>query len=159
MIVPALSIRTMVAAPYLMYRKPPLSSMEKLVVTRLAAFVAFVADVAVVADPAVVAEVAVAALPEILIPQVPVAPEPPVEGTSSAVRAPPAEVEFVPPLAIGSVPVTCEVSETPESVPPRVSVPEEVTVPVSVIPLTLPVVPTDVTVPVFEVKPDGLLAA
>jgi hypothetical protein len=60
---------------------------------------------------------------------------------------------------MGSVPLTCVVSETPESAPPRVSVPEVVTDPVSVMPLTLPAVPTEVTVPVFDVKPDGLLAA
>jgi hypothetical protein len=51
-------------------KTPPLSIIEKPVVTRLAALVAFVA---LVADPAVVAE---AALPEMLIPQVPLAPVP-----------------------------------------------------------------------------------
>ena len=65
----------------------------------------------------------------------------------------------MPPFAIGRVPVTCVVRLTPESVPPKVRVPVDVTVPVSVIPLTVPVVATDVTVPVFDVKPDGLLAA
>ena len=43
--------------------------------------------------------------------------------------------------------------------PLRVTVPVDVTVPVSVIPLTVPAVATDVTVPVFDVKPDGLVAA
>jgi hypothetical protein len=62
-------------------------------------------------------------------------------------------------LAIGNVPVTCVVRLTPDNAPPRVSEPDVVTVPVSVIPLTVPVPPTDVTVPVFEVKPEGLLAA
>ena len=65
----------------------------------------------------------------------------------------------MPPLATGSVPLTCVVSETPLKVPPRVRVPVEVTEPVSVMPLTVPDVATEVTVPVFEVKPDGLVAA
>jgi hypothetical protein len=70
---PLLSSLAMLVAPYLKYRTPPLSTMEKLAAMRFAAFVAFVAFVAEVAD---VAEVAVAALPEILIPQVPDAPVP-----------------------------------------------------------------------------------
>ena len=69
----------------------------------------------------------------------------------SAVRAPAAVVAFVPPLAIGSVPETCVVRLTPDSAPPRVSVPDEVTVPVRVIPLTVPVVATEVTVPPLPV--------
>jgi hypothetical protein len=120
-------------------------------VTALVTDPAVVAVVAEVADPAVVAEVAevaVAALPEILIPQVPVAPEPPVEGTSSELRAPEAVVAAVPPFARGSVPLTCVVRLTPDSVPPSVRLPVEVTVPVSVMPLTVPVPPTLVTVPV-----------
>lgn len=63
------------------------------------------------------------------------------------VRAPDAVVEPVPPLATGSVPETCVVRLTPESAPPRVSDPDDVTEPVSVIPLTVPVPATDVTVP------------
>lgn len=53
----------------------------------------------------------------------------------------------VPPLATGSVPVTWEVRLTLDRVPPRVRFPEEVTVPDSVKPLTVPVPPTEVTVP------------
>ena len=56
-------------------------------------------------------------------------------------------VNPVPPLATGSVPLTWLVRLTPESVPPSVKLPDDVTVPVSVIPLTVPVPPTDVTVP------------
>ena len=63
------------------------------------------------------------------------------------VRAPLAVVEPVPPLAIGSVPVTCVVRLTLESVPPSVRLPLDVTVPESVMPLTEPVPPTLVTVP------------
>ena len=65
----------------------------------------------------------------------------------------------MPPFAIGRVPLTCVVSETPESVPPKVSVPDVFTDTVSVMPLTVPAVATEVTVPVFDVKPDGLVAA
>lgn len=65
----------------------------------------------------------------------------------SDVRAPEAVVAFVPPLAIGSVPETCVVRLTPESVPPRVRLPLVVTVPVSVIPLTVPVPLTEETDP------------
>ena len=53
----------------------------------------------------------------------------------------------VPPLATGRVPVTWLVRLTPDSVPPRVNEPDVVTVPVSVMPLTVPVPPTEVTVP------------
>ncbi len=53
----------------------------------------------------------------------------------------------VPPLATGSVPVTCVLRSTPESVPPSVREPLEVTVPVRVMPLTVPVPDTLVTVP------------
>jgi hypothetical protein len=45
------------------------------------------------------------------------------------------------------VPETCVVSETPESVPPKVSEPDVVTVPVSVRPFTVPVPATEFTVP------------
>jgi hypothetical protein len=45
--------------------------------------------------------------------------------------------------------VTCVVRLTPERVPPSVKFPDVVTVPVSVIPLTVPVPPTDVTVPLL----------
>jgi hypothetical protein len=65
----------------------------------------------------------------------------------------------VPPLSTGRVPATCEPSATPERVPPRVSVPEVVTEPVSVMPFTVPVVATDVTVPVLVVYPAGFAAA
>ena len=54
---------------------------------------------------------------------------------------------FVPPFATGRVPVTWEVRLTPDSVPPSVKLPDEVTVPVRVMPLTVPVPPTEVTVP------------
>jgi len=74
------------------------------------------------------------------------------------VRAVAAEVAPVPPFAMGRVPVTCVVRLTPESEPPSVNDPLDVTVPVSVIPLTEPVPPTDVTVPTFDVYPEGLLA-
>lgn len=74
------------------------------------------------------------------------------------VRAVPATVAPVPPFATGRVPVTCDVRSTPESVPPSVKLPEDVTVPVSVMPLTVPALPTLVTVPVLVVKPEGLLA-
>ena len=47
---------------------------------------------------------AVAAFPLILIPQVPLAPEPVVEGTSKLVRAPEAVVAAVPPAVKGKVP-------------------------------------------------------
>jgi len=76
---------------------------------RFVAFVALVAVVALVALVAVVALVAlvaVAAFPVMEIPQVPEASPPVRVGTSSAVRAPACVVEFVPPLAIGKVPVT-----------------------------------------------------
>ena len=53
----------------------------------------------------------------------------------------------VPPLATGKVPVIADVRSTPDKVPPSVRLPEEVTVPVSVSPMTVPVPPTDVTVP------------
>jgi hypothetical protein len=55
---PLLSSLAMLVPPYLKYRTPPLSTMEKLVVMRLAAFVAFVALVAFVAFVALVAFVA-----------------------------------------------------------------------------------------------------
>ena len=58
----------------------------------------FVTDPAVVA---VVADVAVAALPLTLIAQVPDAPEPELDGTSRAVRAPAAVFDPVPPEATG----------------------------------------------------------
>ena len=59
----------------------------------------------------------------------------------------PIPVVPVPPLAMGKTPVTCVVRLTPLSVPPRVKLPAVVTVPVSVMPLTVPVPPTLVTVP------------
>lgn len=63
------------------------------------------------------------------------------------VRAPAASVALVPPLAIGSVPDTCVVKLTPDNEPPSVSDPDEVTVPVNVMPLTVPVPDTLVTEP------------
>ena len=81
------------------------------------------------------------------IAQVPLAPEPVVEGTPSADCAVPCVVPPVPPLATASVPPSVNVPDVvigpPDNVRP-VEPPE---------PLTL------VTVPVFDVKPDGLLAA
>jgi hypothetical protein len=65
------------------------------------------------------------------------------------VRAFGAVVAFVPPLAIGRIPETCVVRLTPESAPPSVNDPLDVTVPVSVMPFTEPVPPTDVTVPTY----------
>jgi hypothetical protein len=53
----------------------------------------------------------------------------------------------VPPLATGRVPVTCDVRFTPVRAPPRVRFPLDVTVPDNVIPFTVPVPPTEVTVP------------
>ena len=57
----------------------------------------------------------------------------------------------VPPLPTGNVPVTWLVRLTPDSVPPSVNEPVLVTVPVSVIPFTVPVPLTLVTVPVVGV--------
>ena len=51
----------------------------------------------------------------------------------------------VPPFAMGRMPLTCVVKLTLLSVPPRVRLPVVVTVPVSVMPLTVPVPPTLVT--------------
>ena len=59
------------------------------------------------------------------------------------------EVLPVPPLAIGSVPVTPLVKLISSSVPPSVKFPELVTVPVRVSPLTVPVPPTLVTDPLL----------
>ena len=118
------------------------------------------AVVAVVAEPAVVADVAVAALPVqepelpvTLIPQLPDAPEPVVDGTPRLDRAVPASVAPVPPLPIARVPVIWVDRLTLDREPPRVSEPEEVTVPVRVRPLTLPVPETLVTVPEVELVP------
>ena len=55
----------------------------------------------------------------------------------------------VPPLVTGSVPVTCVVRLTFDSVPPSVRLPVDVTVPVKVMPLTEPVPDTLVTVPTY----------
>lgn len=68
----------------------------------------------------------------------------------------------VPPLATGNVPLTCEVRLTPDNEPPRVKLPDEVTVPLSVMPLTVPVPPTEVTVPLppdaaIEIPPAELV--
>tara|TARA_R110002126_G_scaffold77034_1_gene192261 strand:- start:67 stop:858 length:792 start_codon:yes stop_codon:yes gene_type:complete len=59
----------------------------------------------------------------------------------------PAAVTPVPPLATGRVPVTPEARFISSSVPPRVKLPELVTVPVKVRPLTVPAPLTLVTVP------------
>ena len=48
--------------------------------------------------------------------------------------------------------------DTRLNVPPRVKLPDVVTVPVKVKPLTVPVPLTEVTVPVLLVNPDGLAA-
>ena len=88
-----------------------------------------------------------------LIPQVPLAPVPVGDGTfvpitkPNAVRAFAAVVEPVPPLATGSVPVTCVDKLTFDKVPPSVSEPLVVTLPVSVMPLTEPVPLTELTLP------------
>ena len=55
----------------------------------------------------------------------------------------------VPPLRIGSVPVTCVARSTPLSVPPSVRLPLDVTVPDRLMPLTVPVPETLVTVPTY----------
>ena len=68
-------------------------------------------------------------------------------------------------LAVIVVPVTAAAAVPPiaggldkSRVPPSVKLPELVTVPVKVKPLTVPVPPTEVTVPVLLVNPDGLAA-
>lgn len=53
----------------------------------------------------------------------------------------------LPRFVTGKLPETCVARLTPESVPPSVKLPELVTLPVSVIPLTVPVPLTEVTVP------------
>ena len=68
-------------------------------------------------------------------------------------RAVPASVAPVPPLATGSVPVTCVARDTLLRAPPSVRLPDEVTVPVSVMPLTVPVPLTELTVPLPEPAP------
>lgn len=108
-------------------------------VLRAFAVVAVVAVVAEVADVALVAEVAVAALPLMLMPHVPVAPDPLVEGASRLRRAPDAVAAPVPPLATASV-------------PPSVRVPELVIgEPVKDRPVEPPDAATDVTLPPPEV--------
>ena len=62
----------------------------------------------------------------------------------------------MPPLAIGSVPVTWLVRSTPVSVPPSVRLPLDVTVPDRLMPLTVPVPDTLVTVPVVGVVQVGV---
>ena len=64
-----------------------------------------------------------------------------VPATSAGVTVP------VPPLAIGSVPVTWLAKSTPVSAPPSVRLPLDVTVPDRLMPLTVPVPETLVTVP------------
>lgn len=66
-----------------------------------------------------------------------------------ALKAALAVVCPVPPLAIGSVPVTCVVKLTFDSVPPSVRLPLDVTVPDRLMPLTVPVPDTLVTVPTY----------
>jgi hypothetical protein len=85
------------------------------------------------------------------MPQVPEALPPVRVGTSRFVLASAADVALVPPLARGNVPDTCVVRLTPLSAPPKVKFPEVVTVPDREIPLTVPVPPTLVTVPVLDV--------
>ena len=64
--------------------------------------------------------VTVAALPVMLMPQVPLAPEPVVEGTLRFVCAPAAVVAPVPPLATATVPVTLAAlpGMLPDTLPP-----------------------------------------
>jgi hypothetical protein len=71
----------------------------------VASVVAAAAVVAEVADVAVVAEVAVAAFPLILMPQVPLAPDPVFDGTERFDRAVAASEAPVPPLATAKIPV------------------------------------------------------
>ena len=66
-----------------------------------------------------------------------------------ALKAALAVVWPVPPLRIGSVPVTCVARSTPVSAPPSVRLPLDVTVPDKLIPLTVPVPDTLVTVPAY----------
>ena len=66
---------------------------------------------------------------------------------STLLPVPVEAVTPVPPLATGSVPVTCVVRLTFDNAPPSVKSPEEVTVPDREMPLTVPVPPTEVTVP------------
>ena len=73
-------------------------------------------------------------------------PDAPANTTEPAVKA---VAVPVPPLPTGSVPVTWLVRLTPDNVPPNVSEPLLVTVPVSVMPLTVPVPLTLVTVPTY----------
>ena len=73
--------------------------------------------------------------------------EPLVTAPAKAFIAVCADVAPEPPLAIGSVPVTWVAKLTFESDPPKVKLPEDVTVPVNVMPLTEPVPETLVTVP------------
>jgi hypothetical protein len=68
---------------------------------------------------------------------------------STTATLPVDDVTPVPPLATGRVPVTVAEARLTLSVPPRVREPEEVTVPVRVRPLTVPVPPTLVTVPTY----------
>ena len=68
----------------------------------------------------------------------------------------------VPPFATGNVPLTPVAKGIAERVPPRVNDPYEVTVPVSVSPLTVPAPETLVTVPVltprFVLAPAAVVA-
>jgi hypothetical protein len=82
-------------------------------------------------------------------------------GTSAATIARNVGVPAVPLGADRNVLAVCDakLEAVTASVPPSVSEPDVVTVPLRLSPLTVPVPPTEVTVPVFEVKPDGLLAA
>jgi hypothetical protein len=52
--------------------------------------------------------------------------------------------------------IVAKLEEVTESVPPRVKLPEDVTVPLSESPLTVPVPPTEVTVPVLAVAPAAI---
>ena len=130
----------MVVPPYLNSNLPPTSETLKFVVWSSGVLAAV---------PVVfwfnVGNVQFAKLPEAGVPKLGVISV----GVSDNTTAPePVEiVEPVPPLPTGKIPVTCEVKFTFDNVPPRVKLPELVTVPVRVSPLTVPVPPTEVTVP------------
>ena len=86
-------------------------------------------------------------VPELGVPSAGVTSVGEVERTTAPV---PVEVVTpVPPFATGKVPVTWVVRLTPDRVPPNVRLPVVVTVPVRVMPLTVPVPETEVTVPVL----------
>ena len=83
----------------------------------------------------------------------------PVESSQKSILSPPGSESDapVPPLARDkSAPLQSPLFI--DNVPPRVMLPVVVTVPVKVNPFTVPVPPTEVTVPVFVVYPLGFYA-